>query len=314
MSSKIKSLFINTIPVIIISSFIVSAFIYAWQEPTENPPEGNAPAPLNVSNIYQEKLGPLVLNRGGANYGLIVEKGRVGFGTTNPDRDFTIRSTISSAYMNIKDYSGREVLLGVDSNGAILSAMSNHALIFRTINIERMRINSSGNVGIGTVNPTAKLEVAGQIKITGGHPGEGKVLTSDNTGLASWKDIQVDDSALWNKMEFCTVTYSLPANKNTRDNGEINLYCPDEYIRTGCSGGDIRPGVGGADDNEAFIVRPKDNNGCNIYWEEKRADVEITAYCLGIVPTCSQESIRIEGNLPLSIGGDGGSLVIVKQN
>ena len=44
-----------------------------------------------------------------------------------------------------------------------------------------------GNVGIGTTNPTAKLEVAGQVKITGGNPGHGKVLTSDANGLASWE-------------------------------------------------------------------------------------------------------------------------------
>ncbi|TSC60119.1 MAG: putative membrane-anchored cell surface protein, partial [Parcubacteria group bacterium Gr01-1014_107] len=43
------------------------------------------------------------------------------------------------------------------------------------------------NVGIGTDNPgTAKLAVAGQIKITGGSPAAGKFLTSDAAGLASW--------------------------------------------------------------------------------------------------------------------------------
>ena len=44
------------------------------------------------------------------------------------------------------------------------------------------------NVGIGTTTPTTKLEVAGQVKITGGTPGNGKVLTSDATGLATWDD------------------------------------------------------------------------------------------------------------------------------
>ena len=51
---------------------------------------------------------------------------------------------------------------------------------------ELMRIQGNGNVGIGTATPTAKLEVAGQIKITGGTPGAGKVLTSDAAGLATW--------------------------------------------------------------------------------------------------------------------------------
>ena len=43
-----------------------------------------------------------------------------------------------------------------------------------------------GNAGIGTDIPGAKLDVNGQIKITGGSPGAGKVLTSDAAGLASW--------------------------------------------------------------------------------------------------------------------------------
>ncbi|MCX6758958.1 MAG: hypothetical protein NT012_00070 [Candidatus Nealsonbacteria bacterium] len=47
----------------------------------------------------------------------------------------------------------------------------------------------AGNVGIGTTSPGAKLEVAGQIKITGGIPGVGKALISDAAGLASWQTI-----------------------------------------------------------------------------------------------------------------------------
>ena len=50
---------------------------------------------------------------------------------------------------------------------------------------------TGGNVGIGTVTPTAKLEIAGQIKITGGSPGTGKVLTSDANGLANWTSVSV---------------------------------------------------------------------------------------------------------------------------
>ncbi|MBI5541603.1 MAG: tail fiber domain-containing protein [Bacteroidia bacterium] len=50
---------------------------------------------------------------------------------------------------------------------------------------------NNGNVGIGTFTPSlsAKLEIAGQIKITGGSPGLGKALVSDATGLASWQTL-----------------------------------------------------------------------------------------------------------------------------
>ncbi|MBK8686135.1 MAG: hypothetical protein IPN26_14810 [Bacteroidetes bacterium] len=52
-----------------------------------------------------------------------------------------------------------------------------------------MTILKNGNMGIGTNTPTEKLEINGQIKITGGTPGSGKVLTSDASGIASWQPI-----------------------------------------------------------------------------------------------------------------------------
>jgi len=45
---------------------------------------------------------------------------------------------------------------------------TNHPFFIRTNNTNRFWIDSSGNVGIGTVSPTAKLEVAGNIKIQDG--------------------------------------------------------------------------------------------------------------------------------------------------
>jgi len=51
------------------------------------------------------------------------------------------------------------------------------------------RFYVGGNMGIGTLTPSAKLEVNGQVKITGGTPASGQVLTSDGTGLASWEPV-----------------------------------------------------------------------------------------------------------------------------
>lgn len=50
-----------------------------------------------------------------------------------------------------------------------------------------MFVDDAGNVGIGTTNPDAKLDVNGPVMITDGSQGAGKVLTSDASGFASWQ-------------------------------------------------------------------------------------------------------------------------------
>lgn len=59
-------------------------YAHAWTEPLQLPPNGNVGAPLNTSNVGQVKEGGLTLNTGGATNGLIVPKGRIGIGTSNP--------------------------------------------------------------------------------------------------------------------------------------------------------------------------------------------------------------------------------------
>jgi len=45
----------------------------------------------------------------------------------------------------------------------------------------------SGNVGVGNSNPSAKLDLAGTLKVVDGTQGLNKLLISDANGLASWK-------------------------------------------------------------------------------------------------------------------------------
>jgi len=51
---------------------------------------------------------------------------------------------------------------------------------------ERISILDNGNVGVGTIIPSAKLDIAGTVKIADGTQGLGKVLTSDAAGNTSW--------------------------------------------------------------------------------------------------------------------------------
>ena len=61
--------------------------------------------------------------------------------------------------------------------------------VFETIADDPTAIQNTnaGNVGIGTDLPSEKLDVNGNVRIRGGNPAQGKVLTSDENGTASWQ-------------------------------------------------------------------------------------------------------------------------------
>jgi hypothetical protein len=98
----------------------------------------------------------------------------IGIGTTAPAQKLDVAGTIRTTAIENDQV-----------NDLSINSTSNIGLSTNTL--ERMRITSAGDVGIGTGTPGAKLEVAGQVKITGGSPAAGKVLTADASGLASWE-------------------------------------------------------------------------------------------------------------------------------
>ncbi len=77
--------------------------------------------------------------------------------------------------------------IAMSGNIASINNRENSSLVFATNNNERARISSNGDIGIGTISPTAKLDINGQIRIQGGVPDMHKVLTSDSAGLATWQ-------------------------------------------------------------------------------------------------------------------------------
>ena len=85
---------------------------------------------------------------------------------------------------------GRDALQAIynfGGNNVLMTASIGDVRFRNSINDILFLDESSSYVGIGTSSPEAKLDIDGQVKIRGGNPGEGKVLTSDGAGLATWE-------------------------------------------------------------------------------------------------------------------------------
>ncbi len=128
--------------------------------------------------------------------------GHVGIGTTSPGSAMLSvwNGDVSVSNGGVRSNTGfwGDALRTNWGNDLLLrSSYAGKGIIFETQSGEKMRIDANGNLGIGTTTPGAKLEVNGQVKITGGTPGLNKVLTSDATGLATWSTLTPSGLGAW---------------------------------------------------------------------------------------------------------------------
>ena len=90
---------------------------------------------------------------------------RLGIGTTSPARDLHIVQNDDWAQVRLEGNSsgGAEIMMGdgtTESKGRIQYVNASNYMRFDTNQAERMRINSAGNVGIGTSSPAKTLHIS----------------------------------------------------------------------------------------------------------------------------------------------------------
>ena len=239
--------------------------------------------------------------------------GNVGIGTTDPNTKLQVHASSGDSVLlmttqNTGQLSSDGLYVGItnsDKKAWFWNSEFNGPLGLGAGDVERLTILSNGNVGIGVIDPDAKLEIAGKIKIVDGTQGNGKVLTSDSAGLASWKSLQCNSA--WRTPSIGNGTASdgisntpgSPADDPIGGTASVvqkidgpgqawGLKCVAGYQRTGCSMG-TDSDINGSGPNEwppstdyDTWVTEDGNNGCVTDDEERDGGADLGIVCCTI--------------------------------
>lgn len=184
-----------------------------WQLTANDSAAGGA-SKFSIEDITGARV-PFTITAGAATNSLFVDStGRVGLRTSTPVLDLHINTSNTPAHRLEQNSSGGFVaqtwdIAGNEANFFVRDVTGGSKLPFRirpgapTSSID---INASGNVGIGTASPADKLEVTGQLRVSGS-VGAFLAAPRDGTGANQlWYNPTGDDMRLFNSINGDVIT------------------------------------------------------------------------------------------------------------
>jgi hypothetical protein len=98
---------------------------------------------------------------------MIISGSNVGIGASSPNYPLTIHNSGDGIKFEISDLVDANYRIQVSGNDILTGPSTASDLIFQTGNSERMRIDSSGNVGIGITSPQGSFNKTGTLDVNG---------------------------------------------------------------------------------------------------------------------------------------------------
>lgn len=140
--------------------------------------------------LYAKSVGSIIEEDpswdGSANpFAAIGRNGNVGIGVFPPQAQLHTTGTLRFAGAGTPG-AGKVLTSDADGNASWESPTGGGGGSNWTLSGTDIYNSNTGNVGVGAVSPTQKLDIDGQIRIRGGNPGAGRILTSAADGAAYW--------------------------------------------------------------------------------------------------------------------------------